>query len=120
MLKLFLVNQDFAERYGTTPLEFDEWITMLRRAGFQDIVTEFDDWSKPEMFWQVRQDRKVTNHSQIFTWTERINIARKIFLSYGLRGMMKAFKNEQIVIQAIRNGKLGYCLFKGIKNADIN
>jgi ubiquinone/menaquinone biosynthesis C-methylase UbiE len=108
-------KQDFAERYGTTPLEFDEWMMMLQRAGFHDVVTEFDEWSKPEMFLQVRQNRKVTRPSQVFTWTERASTAWKVFRRYGFQGVLKAFKNERIVTQAILDGKLGYCLFKGVK-----
>nr|NIS79998.1 hypothetical protein [Anaerolineales bacterium] len=101
--------------YGTTPLEFDEWMIMLQRAGFREIVTEFDEWSKPEMFLQVRQNRKITHPSQVFTWRERVRTAWKIFRRYGSQGVLKAFKNERIVTQAILDGKLGYCLFKGVK-----
>jgi len=108
-------KQNFAERYGTTPLEFDEWMAMLQRAGFREIVTEFDEWSKPEMFLQVRQDREITRPSQVLTWTERVRTAWKIFHQYGLQGVLKAFKNERIVARAILEGKLGYCLFKGVK-----
>ena len=108
-------KQDFAERYGTTPLEFDEWMEMLQRADFREIVTEFDEWSKPEMFLKVRQDQEVTHPSQVFTWTERARTTWKIFRHYGLQGVLKAFKNEKIVTRAILEGKLGYCLFKGVK-----
>jgi len=48
-------------------------------------------------------------------WAERARITWKIFQNYSLQGVLKAFKNEKIVSRAIIEGKLGYCLFKGVK-----
>jgi arsenite methyltransferase len=50
-------KDDFAERYGTTPHTYEEWLAMLTQAGVREIETEFDEWSRPEMFWEIRQDR---------------------------------------------------------------
>lgn len=108
-------KQDFSERYGTTPLEFDEWMVMLQRAGFREIVTEFEEWSKPEMFWQVRRNRQVSHYSQVLTWTEEIRTTLRILRHYGFGGIVKAFTNRRIVFQTIMEEKLGYCLFKGVK-----
>ena len=47
-------KEDFAERYGTTPLEVEEWVTMLERAGAKRISVEEQPWSRPEMFWKIR------------------------------------------------------------------
>ncbi len=33
-------KDDLSERYGTTPLEYDEWIAMLKIAGVKNIVTK--------------------------------------------------------------------------------
>jgi ubiquinone/menaquinone biosynthesis C-methylase UbiE len=52
-------KNEISERYGTTPLEFNEWNAMLEKAGTINIVSEFEQWSKPEMFWDIRKDRKV-------------------------------------------------------------
>lgn len=52
-------KQEISERYGTTPLEFSECIEMLQKAGTTDIINEFDEWSKPEMFWKIRKNRDV-------------------------------------------------------------
>ena len=55
-------KEEISERYGTTPLEFDEWKGMLEKAGTVNIVSEFEQWSKPEMFWDIRKDRKVKDY----------------------------------------------------------
>ena len=52
-------KDDFSERYGTTPLELEEWISMLKKAGVKNIIHEFEQWSKPEMFWKIRKERDV-------------------------------------------------------------
>jgi ubiquinone/menaquinone biosynthesis C-methylase UbiE len=107
---------EFSERYGTTPLEYDEWISMLEKAGVTDIITEFDEWSKPEMFWKIRKDRDVPHFSKIFTAKEMRNLIARIAQEYGEEGVQKALENQKIFYDAILDGKLGYCLFKGVKN----
>lgn len=107
-------KMEFSERYGTTPLEGREWVAMLTAAGVRDILTECDPWSNPEMFWKIRKDRDVRRPSQVLTLTERIATAGKVFRHYGLRGVFKVFENERVFYRAILDGKLGYCLFKGI------
>jgi len=37
-----------------------------------------------------------------------------VFRRYGLKGVFKVFENERVFYRAILEGKLGYCLFKGI------
>jgi ubiquinone/menaquinone biosynthesis C-methylase UbiE len=108
-------KDELSERYGTTPLEFDEWTAMLQRAGIQEIVAEFDEWSKPELFWKIRSDRDVSHHLQVLSIPERILTSVKILRRYGLNGVFKAFENERVFYQAVLSGKLGYCLFKGLK-----
>ena len=36
-------KSEISERYGTTPLEFNEWKLMLSKAGTTDIVSEFEE-----------------------------------------------------------------------------
>ena len=103
----------FSERYGTTPLEFDEWKKMLENAGVVDIQAECDKWSKPEMFWKIRQDREVTHPSKVFTTWERLRTMLRIIPKYGLRGVFKANENARIFYRAVLKGELGYCLFWG-------
>jgi len=108
-------KEDFSERYGTTPLEYDEWIAMLQKAGVKEIITEFDEWSKPEMFWKIRKDRDVQHFSKIFTRKELAATIEKVTKEYGEQGVKKALENQKILFDAVLGGKLGYCLFKGIK-----
>jgi len=110
-----LEKDEIAERYGTTPLEFSEWLNMLEKAGVQDIKTEFDEWSKPEMFWKVRKDRDVQHYSQVMSLFEKIKTSIRILKEYGIQGVVRAFQNERRFYQVILDGKLGYCLFKGVK-----
>jgi hypothetical protein len=81
----------------------------------RNIVSEFDDWSKPEMFWKIRKDRDVTHHSKVLSWPERLRTTFRVFGIYGARGVLKAFENEKVFYRAVLDGKIGYCLFKGEK-----
>lgn len=108
-------KDEISEHYGTTPLEYEEWIAMLKKAGVKEIITEFDQWSKPEMFWKIRKDRDVEHHSQILTKREMTKTLQRIIKVYGEEGLNKAFKNQEVFYDAVLSGKLGYCLFKGIK-----
>jgi ubiquinone/menaquinone biosynthesis C-methylase UbiE len=106
---------DIAERYGTTPLEYNEWMNMLVTAGVNNVVTEFEEWSKPEMYWKVRKNRDVPHYSKVMSLAEKTRTVYKIMRAYGMRGVIKAFQNEKYFYSAVIDGKLGYCLFKGIK-----
>ncbi len=113
-------KEDIAERYGTTPLEYAEWLSMLQKAGVCDIRTEFDRWSEPDMFWNVRRDRIVRHYSKILTLPERLRTVKRVFRSHGLRGVGKAFENERRFYRAVIERKLGYCLYTGIKAAPVH
>lgn len=108
-------KNEISERYGTTPLEYNEWMDMLKKAGASNIVSEFEEWSKPEMFWKIRKDRDVKNYKSVMTIFEKVKTAFKIFKVYGLKGVFKVFQNEKIFFKTVIDGKLGYALFKGIK-----
>ena len=108
-------KDEISERYGTTPLEYNEWIAMLQKAGVHDLITEFDEWSHPEMFWKIRKDRDVEHFSQIFTRSEMTQIITKILQQYGDQGLQITAENQKIFFNAVLDGKLGYCLFKGLK-----
>jgi ubiquinone/menaquinone biosynthesis C-methylase UbiE len=108
-------KDEFAERYGTTPLEFTEWINMLEKAGVISIISEFDQGLKPEMFWNIRKDRKVKNFKSIMSIGEKVTTAFRIFKKYGFKGVIKVFENEKFFNNTILNGNLGYALYKGIK-----
>jgi len=60
-------RNDFAERFGTTPLEQWEWDEMMRKAGLEAIIYEGEPWSKPEMFWNIRADRVVKSPYAVTT-----------------------------------------------------
>jgi SAM-dependent methyltransferase len=110
-------KEEFSERYGTTPLEFEEWKRMLETAGLVEIHWEFDQWSKPEMFWKIRKDRDVPSHSRVFTLGERLRTLVRVVSKHGIRGAITALQNERIFYKAVLSGKLGYCLFWGRKPA---
>ncbi len=118
-IKKLSVNEknEISERYGTTPMEFNEWKEMLVKAGASNIISEFEEWSKPEMFWKIRKDRNVKNFKNVMTPWEKIRTAFRIFKIYGLKGVVKVFQNEKIFFKTILDGKLGYALFKGIKSS---
>ncbi|WP_366923469.1 hypothetical protein MFMK1_000361 [Metallumcola ferriviriculae] len=88
---------------------------MLKQAGVANIISEFDEWSKPHMFWEVRKERNVNHYSRILSPVEQLITAGRIVSLYGLKGLKKGFENRKIFYRAILDGKLGYCLFKGIK-----
>jgi SAM-dependent methyltransferase len=108
-------KDEISERYGTTPLEFDEWKAMLTTAGATNIESEFDQWSKPEMFWKIRKDRDVKSYHTVMTISEKARTAYRIFNTHGLLGVFKVFQNERIFFNTIMDGKLGYALFKAEK-----
>lgn len=110
-------REEISERYGTTPLEFDEWIKMLEIAGAQNIISETEYWSNPEMFWNVRMDRKVVNPGKVLTFMEELITSFRLFKAYGYKGIINAYKNEKYFIEMVKDGVLGYALFKGNKKS---
>lgn len=109
-------KDEISERYGTTPLEFNEWKEMLEKAGAKNIISEFEEWSKPEMFWKIRKDRDVRSYKNVLTFWEKVRTVFRVSKKYGLKGVFKVFQNEKILFKTILDGKLGYALFKGIKS----
>ena len=108
-------KDEISERYGTTPLEFKEWNDMLAKAGTINVISEFEQWSKPEMFWNIRQERKVKNYKNVMSMREKIITAYRVFKIYGFNGVLKVFENEKFFYKIVLNGELGYALFKGVK-----
>lgn len=108
-------KEEIAGRYGTTPLEFQEWTEMLTIAGTTDIISEFDEWSKPEVFWKIRKDRDVKHWFFTMTIGEKLITVSRIFRKYGIKGVFTILKNERFYYKTVLDGKLGYALFKGIK-----
>ncbi|KKL89397.1 hypothetical protein LCGC14_1915110 [marine sediment metagenome] len=108
-------KNEISERYGTTPLEYEEWVSMLKKAGADEIVTEFEEWSKPEMFWKIRKDRDVKDFSKVYTRAELAVLIERIMKKHGEEGVKIALENQKKFTQVVLDGKLGYCLYKGIK-----
>ena len=108
-------KEEISERYGTTPLEYAEWVIMMEKAGVSEIITEFDEWSKPEMFWKIRMDRDVEHYSKVLTRSELSDTIKKVTEIYGQEGVQKALTNQKKFWEVVLDGTLGYCLFKGIK-----
>ncbi|MFO1441829.1 hypothetical protein KDN24_01010 [Bacillus sp. Bva_UNVM-123] len=108
-------KDELSERYGTTPLEREEWNTMLRKAGVVNIIEEYEEWSKPEKFWKVRKNRDVPHYTKILTVAERLITLKRILRHKGIKGVYKIIENEKIFFKAILDGKIGYGLYKGVK-----
>ncbi len=106
-------KSELAERYGTTPLEHDEWVAMLRQAGAQQVETELEAWSAPENFWRIRQEREVKGPGDVLSIGERLTTTWRVGLRHGLRGVRRAFENERVFNRAILDGKIGYGLYWG-------
>lgn len=108
-------KEEISERLGTTPLELHEWNHMLEKAGISNIISESDKWSKPNMFWEIRKDRHVSNYKQVLSFSEKIRTAYRIYRTYGFKGVYKAYQNGKLMYESLLNGDLGYALFKGVK-----
>lgn len=106
-------KDEFSERYGTTPLESEEWRRMLERAGARELRCELDPWSAPENFWRIRRDREVTHPGAVLTTGERLRTVWRILVRYGLRGVLTALRNERLFYRTVRAGRLGYGLYWG-------
>jgi hypothetical protein len=92
-----------------------EWIGMLEKAGAKNIIYEFDQWSRPEMFWKIRKDRDVKHWFFTMTVPEKLQTMKKIFQKYGSKGVLTIMRNERLFYKTVLEGKLGYALFKGEK-----
>ncbi len=110
-------KSDLAERYGTTPLERDEWTGMLRSAGLEEVADEGEPWSRPEVFWNVRRDRTVCCPLMILTPVERLRTMVRLVPRHGVKGVFKALRNENAVFGAVKAEKLGYGLYWGRRPA---
>ncbi|MFW9881134.1 MAG: hypothetical protein ACFFG0_49355, partial [Candidatus Thorarchaeota archaeon] len=108
-------KNEISERYGTTPLEYNEWIEMLKKAGISEIISEFDEWSKPEIFWKIRKDRDVEHYTKVLSRSELTTTIERITKEYGQDAVNIALENQRKFWEVVLNGTLGYCLFKGIK-----
>lgn len=106
-------KRELSERYGTTPLQASEWTAMLARAGAREVQRELEPWSRPEMFWNVRQGRTVASPFGVLTALERLRTVGRIAARYGLSGVTRALQNERAFFRAIRSGKIGYALYWG-------
>lgn len=108
-------KEELSERYGTTPLLKDEWLSMLHTAGVKSVVHESEPWSQPEMFWKIRKDRDVKHWLFTMSIGEKLKTMQRIFPLYGINGIFTALNNERIFFKAVRSGKIGYTLFRGEK-----
>ncbi|WP_215184990.1 class I SAM-dependent methyltransferase [Paenibacillus albidus] len=86
-------KEELSERYGTTPLELEEWNHMLQKAGVVNITSEHEEWSKPE----------------------RVVTLKRILQKHGISGVTKVMENEKVFFKAVMDGKIGYGLYRGVK-----
>lgn len=106
---------ELTERYGTTPMERNEWLDMMETAGLVEVESESEPWSRPENFWKIRQNRDVSHSRWVLTPWERLVTLLRIVRAHGLAGVFTAFANERAFYRAIRDGKIGYGLYWGRK-----
>ena len=76
-----------------------------------DIQSEFDEWSRPEMFREIRKDRDVNGPSEVFSLSERLRTLLRVVRRFGIRGVRTALESEKIFYRAVMGGELGYCLY---------
>lgn len=110
-------KKELVQRYGTAPRTLEEWTNMFRMAGAMEILNEYEEWSKPRWFWDVRHDRRVDHYTDIFTISEKMMTAKKIMKKYGREATFNASENEKIFYQAVIAGKIGYAVIYGRKRS---
>jgi hypothetical protein len=88
---------------------------MLKKAGANNIIIEYKQWSKPEMFWKIRTDKDVKHWFFTMTIKEKLITFGRIFKKYGFKGVFTILRNEKFFWKTVLSGKLGYALFKGEK-----
>jgi SAM-dependent methyltransferase len=106
-------KRELAERYGTTPLEREEWTGMMRAAGLEQVEDEAEPWSRPAVFWNVRQGRTVCCPMMVLTPGERLRTLTRLLPRYGLKGAWKVLANERAFFRAVKAEKIGYGLYWG-------
>jgi hypothetical protein len=85
-------------------------VEMIQRDS-QRVETE--PWSRPEMFWDVRVDRRVRGPGAVLTPFEKAWAALRVARRFGVAGIRKAVENERELYRAVLDGKLGYALYWG-------
>lgn len=109
-----VVKDEIAERYGTTPLEREEWVNLLNEAGIRVDHVELDPWSRPEMFWAVREDRTPSGFGDILTFSERLHTLKNVCGKYGCGGLWTIYRNEAIFKKLVTERVIGYGLYVGV------
>lgn len=108
-------RRDASLRMGGVQYTLDEWVSMMKKAGVSDMWTE--DWSSIERsIVKMRVDREVKRLEDMFTLKEKyFNVFPKIFLKFGLKGLLYLNESNKVIIPLYYNGSLGYYLIKGKK-----
>jgi hypothetical protein len=57
----------------------------------------------------------IIQYSKLLTLPERLKTLKLISQKHGIKGVIKDMENEKIFFKAVLDGKIGYCLYKGIK-----
>jgi SAM-dependent methyltransferase len=112
-----VAKDDIAERYGTTPLEREDWVNLLNEAGIRVEHVELERWSRPEMFWAVREDRKPSGFGDILTLSERLHTLKSVCVEYGCSALWTVYRNEAVFKKLVTEGIIGYGLYVGVKQA---
>jgi SAM-dependent methyltransferase len=108
-------KDNIAERYGTTPLEREEWIDLMQEAGIRVEHVELEKWSRPEMFWAVREDRMPSGFEDILTFSERLHTLKSVCGEYGCLSLWTIYRNEAVFRKVVTEGVIGYGLYVGVK-----
>lgn len=108
-------RQRISYAYGSKPLTPDEWRESMEKAGMTNCHSELSIWDYPDIFWDVRHDRKVKNFDQLFTIGEKMRIAKIVMKKYGKMGIENASNNEYVFYNAVKERRLGYGIFWGYK-----
>lgn len=100
---------DLALRMGTVPYAVDEWQRMLHQAGARSQVVE--DWSGVDNFLKMRPGYKGNpNSPDIFTLREKVALAPRIALKYGLSSILDLLPSLSKLTGYFKDGYFGYAL----------
>ena len=108
-------KRELTERYGTSVLEQQEWLAMMRDVGIGSLTCDVETWSKPEHFWKVRKDRDVAHYREIYSFGEKLQLGKQLMKRFGRAAVETVRKNEEVFYAAVEAGKLGYGIYFGRK-----
>lgn len=111
-------KKEAANLIGTTPYTMDEWKVMIKKAGATPEIAE--DWSGIENMIKLRPGFEWNEDTLDFlTFKEKLFLIPKIIFKYGISALLRLNKFQQLGVQYIKEGYLGYGLIVAKKEASL-